>query len=69
MPATQTGAATALNQEPPPQPQRDGLVLTPHVHSGAWSELMWDQPYSEYVAPDTIPQEALGLCSWELRNS
>lgn len=32
---------------------------------------MWDQPYSVCHThdPDTILQEALELCSWELRNS
>lgn len=61
MPTSQTGAATALNQEPPPQPQRDGVVLTLHVHSRVWSELMWDQPYSECAAHTTLTQSCKGL--------
>lgn len=66
VPATQTGAATALNQEPPSQPQRDGLVLTLLIHprgfhSSVWSELMWDQPYSECVTHMTLTQSCKRL--------
>lgn len=64
MPTTQTEAAAALNQDPPPQ--RDGLVLTLHIrpqgfHSSIWSELMWDQPYSECAAHMTLTQSCKRL--------
>lgn len=77
MPTNKTDAATALNQQPPLQLQRDGLVLTLHIdprglYGSIWSKLVWDQLYSECVAHMISSQSherlwgsAVGL-SWEI---